>query len=650
MLLRKLDFLGVRGQLHRLLQRCLAFNQAQATVGSVGGERFSVQRGLIQGCPLSPLLFNLFINDLFSDTAGVPVPGLDGTRVADLKYADDVVALARSRRGLRRRLESLTRWSVANGMRVGARKCGVMAVGTCAEDTERRHKRLEARAQRWCVGDNAWVGESSRIPVVAEYRYLGIHFNNALDVNAMAAARAKAARKVFGMMHPTLRDRRLPLMERITLAKAFVMPVLLFGAELWAGIVEVVAPLEKLQSDVWCTVLGVPRKSSLFCARRAVHCQSVRCSSLVASARALAKWRSSRTWMGDLLRAPAFHDVTVWSRRAAEALVRVDRTRAVLNTARDGNVRDAKRATAAAVVRAEAAKDKSLSGARWRQYRLDDTVAESRKLALSGVRDLSPWMVQQLTRMRSCVFNTYQRLAQCKLVHERWLAQCPFCDAQVPEDLPHFLLECPTWEQQRAQFINPILRHTKTFAWLGQAARRWDLTYLLLGGVVGPHRALSLARVDKADKKKMNNVNRGGDHDAAVAVPAAAAPAPALAAAALAPAPAVRAAAAGAAPAADLPLPVPIPVPVPVPVPVVPVPQPRFLAPQDVLGHVAPHPVRSRQSAALLLRSSGLNWMVGVGRYLAALWQIRDAVGPPLSQGRHRGMAELDAPGGGGGG
>ena len=98
------------------------------------------------------------------------------------------------------------------------------------------------------------------------------------------------------------------------------------------------------------------------------------------------------------------------AKKKAEALVRVDRTRAVLNTARDGNVRDAKRATAAAVVRAEAAKDKTLSGARWRQYRLDDTVAESRRLALTGVRDLSPWMVQQLTRMRSCVFNTYQRL------------------------------------------------------------------------------------------------------------------------------------------------------------------------------------------------------------------------------------------------
>ncbi len=55
------------------------------------------------------LLFNLFINDLFSDSAGVRVPGLPDGRVADLKYADDVVALARSRNGLRRQLRTWRR-------------------------------------------------------------------------------------------------------------------------------------------------------------------------------------------------------------------------------------------------------------------------------------------------------------------------------------------------------------------------------------------------------------------------------------------------------------------------------------------------------------------------------------------------------------
>ncbi len=59
------------------------------------------------------------------------VPGLQDGRVADLKYADDVVAhaLARSRNGLRRQLRRMSRWGGANGMRVGAHKCGIM-VGT----------------------------------------------------------------------------------------------------------------------------------------------------------------------------------------------------------------------------------------------------------------------------------------------------------------------------------------------------------------------------------------------------------------------------------------------------------------------------------------------------------------------------------------
>ena len=66
--------------------------------------------------------------------------------------------------------------------------------------------------------------------------------------------------------------------------------------------------------------------------------------------------------------------------------------------------------------------------------------------------------------------------------------------------------------------------------------------------------------------------------------------------------------------------------------------------PHDAVGRVAPAP-RLQDPA-----SSGLNWLVGVGRYVRAVWSDRTAQGPPLSLGRHRGMAELDAPGGGGGG
>ncbi len=83
-----------------------------------------------------------------------------------------------------------------------------------------------------------------------------------------------------------------------------------FGAELWAGRVVETRPLELLLNDLWTTVLRVPRHVSLYCVRRSVRCCKARTASLIASARAFAKWRSSRTWTGFFLRFRAPRDVS----------------------------------------------------------------------------------------------------------------------------------------------------------------------------------------------------------------------------------------------------------------------------------------------------------------------------------------------------
>jgi hypothetical protein len=294
----------------------LVLNCAQPTIDTTASEPFAVRRGLIQGCPLSPLLFNLFINDLFHDKKGISVPGLpvEGPHVVrDLKYADDVVALSHGPRGVQRDLQRLHRWCVANGMRVGAAKCGLMVVGVSEEDTQRLHEQLVARAERWRIAEGTWAGSSPQVPVVTAYKYLGIMFNQHLDVAAMARARAESANRLLGAMRASLCDYRTPCGERIMLVKAFVAPVIMFGAELWAGVWHVVRPLIKLLYEAWRLVLGVPKKGvSRFCVYRTVSCRSARAWSLVAAARAYSKWRASSTWMSLLLR----HRVgtKVWSR------------------------------------------------------------------------------------------------------------------------------------------------------------------------------------------------------------------------------------------------------------------------------------------------------------------------------------------------
>ena len=75
-----------------------------------------VKCGLKQGCTLSTLLFNLYVNDLVikinSLDAGIDI---GGEKVSILLYADDVVLVASSEGELQALLQELNIWCQSNG-------------------------------------------------------------------------------------------------------------------------------------------------------------------------------------------------------------------------------------------------------------------------------------------------------------------------------------------------------------------------------------------------------------------------------------------------------------------------------------------------------------------------------------------------------
>lgn len=82
-------------------------------INGVNTEWFDVTCGLKQGCILSPLLFNLYVNDLIDDMkqSGYGV-NIGGESLAILLYADDIAISAESAEDLQAMLNILNNWCV----------------------------------------------------------------------------------------------------------------------------------------------------------------------------------------------------------------------------------------------------------------------------------------------------------------------------------------------------------------------------------------------------------------------------------------------------------------------------------------------------------------------------------------------------------
>ncbi len=122
--------------------------------------------------PDSPLNFNIFSNDMLDGCGefGVEVPGLPpGATICGLLFADDLVLLAPTRRKLRDSIGAILAWATKNMMTLGVGKCGIMGCG------EGAMAKVRASPNYWRVGEES-------IPIVEEYKYLGVIITCDMDL------------------------------------------------------------------------------------------------------------------------------------------------------------------------------------------------------------------------------------------------------------------------------------------------------------------------------------------------------------------------------------------------------------------------------------------------------------------------------------
>jgi len=114
-----------------------------------------------QGCPLSPLLFGLYIDALESRIAalaGDDGPDLAGTAVKLLLYADDLVLTSKLLRGLQKQLDELNAFCKERDLTVNVKKTKIVVFGS----------RMNSSPLHY---------DGSPVEEVASFRYLGIELH-----------------------------------------------------------------------------------------------------------------------------------------------------------------------------------------------------------------------------------------------------------------------------------------------------------------------------------------------------------------------------------------------------------------------------------------------------------------------------------------
>jgi len=213
---------------------------------------FEISRGTKQGDPLSSLLFNALLEHIFrplkqkwaKQARGIELSLNTGHSLTNLRFADDVLIMARSKLQLRSMIADLQTEASKHGLELHPEKTKVI--------TNR-----ETRA-----GDTLQVNNSAIEILRGDdcIKYLGRKLSmNRLHEDELTN-RIRAAWATFTQHRQVLTNKSYPLKDRLRLFNATVSATVLYGCEAWTLRIDQQKRLRTTQRKIMRTILGSKRR------------------------------------------------------------------------------------------------------------------------------------------------------------------------------------------------------------------------------------------------------------------------------------------------------------------------------------------------------------------------------------------------------
>jgi exonuclease III len=252
-MLSKLIKYGINGKVFNTIKNIYQNSTCCVKAGNRFSDFFPSNIGVKQGCTLSPLLFNLFLADLpesLNSANSTPIQLLDQI-ICCLLYADDLVLLSDTDKGLQELLDALVTYCNTWGLQINIEKSKVMVFN---------------KAGRVLNDQFSFKYNNNVLEMVSSYKYLGLLFTPAGKFNpAIKDLGNRGSRAVF------LLKKKLPFSINydpkisMKLFEAMIEPICLYNCEIWGmqkQFLKDSSPIEQINLKFCKEVLNVNRKTS----------------------------------------------------------------------------------------------------------------------------------------------------------------------------------------------------------------------------------------------------------------------------------------------------------------------------------------------------------------------------------------------------
>ena len=206
-----LQEMGIADHLTYLLRNLYAGQEATVRTGHGTTGWFQIGKGVLQGCILSPYLFNLHAGYIMRNAgleeaqAGIKIAGRN---INNLRYADDTTLTVKSEEEPKSLLEDE---SEEVCLKLDIQKTKIMTYGPIT----------------------SWQIDGETVETVTDFIFLGSKITADGDYSHEIKRRLILGRKVMSNLDSILKNRDITLPTKFCLVKAMVFPVVMYGGEIW---------------------------------------------------------------------------------------------------------------------------------------------------------------------------------------------------------------------------------------------------------------------------------------------------------------------------------------------------------------------------------------------------------------------------------